>query len=253
MIIRMPRPSSNFYVLDKRISEDPGLSWGARGLLVYLLGKPDHWQVSPAALVAETAGSTKPSGRDAVYGLLAELQATRYIVRSQARDAAGTLQPVQYLVGECRRDAPLPENPEAAPLTALPYTANPRQVSIEGKQGLTEEGVARARTRGAGVEFDRDSGQFVGLLGQVVEQWAAAYPAINVDDELKRAAAWLIANPKNRKSNYLRFLNNWLARGQDSGGRVSAGLSRTDARTAFNAIITNRFSDGDRDTFDMPH
>lgn len=35
-IIRSPRCESNFYVLDKQISEDKRLGWVARGLLVFL-------------------------------------------------------------------------------------------------------------------------------------------------------------------------------------------------------------------------
>jgi len=31
-------------------------------------------------------------------------------------------------------------------------------------------------------------------------------------------AAWLVANPKQRKKNYQRFITNWLSREQDRGG-----------------------------------
>lgn len=51
-IRRAPRPKSNFYLLDKRISEDRRLSWAARGLLIPLLGKPDNL-VSIQELTAE--------------------------------------------------------------------------------------------------------------------------------------------------------------------------------------------------------
>lgn len=70
MITRAPRPQNNFYLLDKAISEDKRLGWAARGLLVFLLGKPDHWQVSPAALVNETAEANRSTGRDGVYAAL---------------------------------------------------------------------------------------------------------------------------------------------------------------------------------------
>lgn len=50
--------------------------------------------------------------------------------------------------------------------------------------------------------------------------WERACPALSLDEQLAAAAAWLIANPKNRKSNYARFLNGWLQRAQDRAPRV---------------------------------
>ena len=48
--------------------------------------------------------------------------------------------------------------------------------------------------------------------------WAETYPACDIKSEIKRMAAWLIANPKKRKSNYWKFINSWLIKSQDSGG-----------------------------------
>ncbi len=98
-IRRAPRPKSNFYLLYKRISEDRRLSWGARGLLIYLLGKPDDWEVSVAHLVKETEGAgRRRSGRDAVYAMLRELESAGYIQRRQERTDDGTFAPVSYIV-----------------------------------------------------------------------------------------------------------------------------------------------------------
>lgn len=124
-IIRGARPETYYYVLDKKISEDKRLSWSARGLLIYLLGKPDAWRVSVAALVNETVVSRKATGRDGIYALLAELVATGYMSRSQNRKPDGTMGEIDYTVF----DEPLTSNPEAAPLTAQPVTAKTRQVS----------------------------------------------------------------------------------------------------------------------------
>ena len=132
-IIRAPRPEGNFYLLSKNISEDGRLSWAARGLLVFLLGKPDHWEISVAHLRGETATSAKPTGRDGVYGLLQELINAGYVQRHQGRQDNGLLGEINYLVSE----SPLPAQPlPASPDTAQPYPANPTLVSIEGKQGL---------------------------------------------------------------------------------------------------------------------
>lgn len=135
-IIRGPKPESNFYLLSKDISEDARLSWAARGLLVYLLGKPDYWSVSITHLRNETKGSSKPTGRDGVYGLLDELISAGYVIRKQSREDGGLLGKYTYTVTE----SPLPGLPDTAqPLPAQPYTANPTLVSIDLQQELKEQ------------------------------------------------------------------------------------------------------------------
>lgn len=48
-----------------------------------------------------------------------------------------------------------------------------------------------------------------------IELLKEKFPAVNVEREIKKMEAWLMANPKNRKSNYERFITNWLSRTQD--------------------------------------
>jgi predicted phage replisome organizer len=41
-----------------------------------------------------------------------------------------------------------------------------------------------------------------------------AYPDINIIGEYKKMLAWLESNPKKRKSDYPKFINNWLSKSQ---------------------------------------
>ena len=61
-----------------------------------------------------------------------------------------------------------------------------------------------------------------------IEQWSAAYPAVNVSAELAKMGAWCDANPKNRKTpaGIKRFCNSWLARAQDRGGASPQSFAR---------------------------
>lgn len=148
-ILRSPRPESNYYVLDKAISEDKRLSWAARGMLIFLLGKPDYWKVSISALIKETDESGKPAGRDSIYRVLDELITCGYVKRVQLA-TGGKFESVDYLVSE----SPLTDLPEAEtllplpdlPYPAKPYPANPLLVSNECKQELNinKDGVAPA-------------------------------------------------------------------------------------------------------------
>lgn len=130
-IIRAARPQSNFYVLDKQISEDHRLSWSARGLLIFLLGKPDHWQVSVEALL--NCGPDKKGNRkEAIYGYINELIGAGYITRK--KHASGAM---DYVVSEFPAEVPDKEKPDwANPDQANPNLGYPTLVSIEVKQEL---------------------------------------------------------------------------------------------------------------------
>lgn len=111
-IIRGPRPDSNFYMLDKRISEDKRLGWAARGLLIYLLGKPDHWKVSVPALIAETGIAGMKTGRDGVYRILEELRLAGYVRHDRIAATATTKAVCQWVVSEACALASRAENPD---------------------------------------------------------------------------------------------------------------------------------------------
>jgi len=72
-----------------------------------------------------------------------------------------------------------------------------------------------------GFVFDYDAGRFQHVLPELVAKWQKAYPAVDVLSELRRMEAWASANPVNRKSNWQRFVVNWLTRAQDRAGRGS--------------------------------
>lgn len=59
-----------------------------------------------------------------------------------------------------------------------------------------------------------------------VDAWRDAYPGIDVLQEIKRAKAWLVANPKKAKTSrgMSRFLNSWMDRAQNRrGGKTDSG------------------------------
>lgn len=129
MIKRAKRPESNFYILNKEISEDSTLTWAARGMLIFLLGKPDNWDISIQALVNETKKSRKQSGRDAVYAIIEELKEAGYITRYQPRLDGGKMGEVVSYVSESK-GLPLTANPfTAEPLSVNPFTGNPTLIS----------------------------------------------------------------------------------------------------------------------------
>ncbi|MCI2809370.1 hypothetical protein [Eoetvoesiella caeni] len=91
---------------------------------------------------------------------------------------------------------------------ALPREEKNRE-DIQKKEAKASSAPARK------IELDAD-GKWTGIPIAQRSTWETAYPALSLDAELAKAAAWILANPKNKKSNYARFLTNWLSRAQDS-------------------------------------
>ena len=84
MIIRAARPHQNFTVVHNELVEDKRPSWKARGLLVYLLSKPDHWRTTSAYLASQS-----PDGLHSVRTGLQELEGYGYIHRIKKQNPSG--------------------------------------------------------------------------------------------------------------------------------------------------------------------
>jgi len=69
--------------------------------------------------------------------------------------------------------------------------------------------------------FDFGSMKFTNISDSLKEKFKAAYPALEINQEIEKAGAWLLANPANKKKNYLRYLINWFSRAQDRAPRVN--------------------------------
>lgn len=83
-IIRVAK-RDRYSVIANEALEDSRLSWKARGLLAYLLSKPDGWTVNRDQLTA----ASDADGQTTVRSGLRELEACGYLVRVRTRTSAG--------------------------------------------------------------------------------------------------------------------------------------------------------------------
>ena len=84
-IIRVSKKSSDkFARVDNRYLQSPLLSLRAKGLLTYLLSKPDDWKVKRSDLIQNSA-----DGRISIMSTIKELEIEGYIKRQVTRDSAG--------------------------------------------------------------------------------------------------------------------------------------------------------------------
>lgn len=84
MIIRAQRKDT-FTIVNNKAINDSRLSFRAKGVLVYILSKPDNWRVSERNLANDG-----PDGRSAVASALTELEQAGYLQRTRTRNDDGT-------------------------------------------------------------------------------------------------------------------------------------------------------------------
>lgn len=98
----------------------------------------------------------------------------------------------------------------------------PNQQPQNTNQKTTQKTTPKEIAPSEKISLDAE-GEWVGIPTRLMAKWNQAYPALSLDAELSKAAAWIIANPKNKKSNYARFLTNWLTRAQDKAPKQGGG------------------------------
>ncbi len=118
-IIRVARNRENPYkTINTTFAQDARLTWGARGLMVYLLSKPDDWSVKTYDLIRQS-----PAGRDAVLRILKELQTFGYLKRVQRNAGGGKFVWESYVY-----EIPQDDEQESAPQQLEPCTEKPYMV-----------------------------------------------------------------------------------------------------------------------------
>lgn len=111
MIIRTVKQAGEFAILPKAMLNSDNLSWEARGLLGYLLEKPDGWQISLTNLVRNG-----PAKADKVRRILSELEDAGYLVRRRTNGDGGAF----------KWDSEIYETPQPV---VPPYAENPYMVT----------------------------------------------------------------------------------------------------------------------------
>ncbi|MGO1314745.1 replication protein [Staphylococcus equorum] len=92
---RVYKESGNFVMVHKDFIHDSNLSWKAKGILLYLLSRPDDWQIYETELEKHSS-----DGLSGIKSGIKELEEIGYIQRNRKRDENGRLNGYEYLVYE---------------------------------------------------------------------------------------------------------------------------------------------------------
>lgn len=75
-----------------------------------------------------------------------------------------------------------------------------------------------SNTISSSLHLDLSSWEWKNIKEEDRAKWKQAFPACDIELELLQMAEWVKANPTKKKSNWRRFIINWLTRRQDQGG-----------------------------------
>ena len=79
------KKKEKYTTLENALTQNSDLSWAARGMMGYLLSKPNNWETQVSDLIKQS-----PAGKEHVGTVLRELQRFGYIKREKVRQKDGT-------------------------------------------------------------------------------------------------------------------------------------------------------------------
>lgn len=224
-VILRHRVDRDYTVLTNRVLRDRRLSWGARGLLAYLLYLPANFKLNLTYLAKQS-----PDKRHATCARIKELQDLGYVVIERARNRAGCYTSTVWRVTDTPMRMPQSGNPtvDGNPTMDYPPTENPTPekqplINTTNQQGLN-------RTTTTAPESVRRDAVVVDDQFEVLD-----FPPV-FSGELRDSALQIIEScPEQYRQNVLYEVAGIIERGQLRGSPIGLlqGVTRKAREGAF--------------------
>lgn len=186
-ITRSPRRQT-WTNINNEIINDPRIPIDTLGLFVYLLSKPDHWNINVSNLMT-WAGA----GRQKVYRMLQDLQACGYASYTKHND--GT---TDWIISEDRMDTPYAEN-HHKPHDEKPDEENHHHIVN------TERAVSTEKKPFDQTAFDAWWELYPKKVGK--KHALAAWKKLRPDTQLVQT---ILADTRNRKENDRKWIEGFI-------------------------------------------
>ena len=109
MAIIRKKQKERFSIVDNKVIEDERLSFKARGLLIYMLSKPDDWKF----YTEELAKRSNKDGISAIKTALNEIEDAGYLTRKQGHKKNGQFTSQDEILTDTSTNSPQVEKPLA--------------------------------------------------------------------------------------------------------------------------------------------
>ena len=198
--------TDNYAVVPNSVTEDNRLSFEARGVLCYLLAKPNNWQVQIADL--QKQGSF---GRDKAYRILKELREVGYLALEVKRNDKAQIISQDYIVYDVAELSQklLTEKPDTAePDMAEPDMAEPDTANTDGI--INNKNITNTHSfSDTNVSSKQNARDKERLEAEFHETFWPAFP--NKVGKPKALISFLKARKKDNLENIMAGLNRYIA------------------------------------------
>lgn len=208
----------------KRSPEIDRLTWFEEVVFYRLLVTADDYGCTDGRIIVlknelfpTKESVTKKSIEDAIGTLVSAGLLCKYTVNGMPYLFFPTWEKHQRVRNKHRKYPEPPENGLTADRCQMTADCQPESNPIQSESNPTRRDGANAPAEEAVIFLTlNDSSEYPVTCSQVKE-WEVLYPAVDVNQELRKMRAWLQANQQRRKTKrgILRFVNNWLSKEQD--------------------------------------
>tara|TARA_R110002126_G_scaffold55740_2_gene149469 strand:- start:1989 stop:2822 length:834 start_codon:yes stop_codon:yes gene_type:complete len=248
------RLDKNFTITCNRTPEDPNLSWGAKGLLWYILSRPPGWKVQTWQLSNIFTGKKRGNGKPAINEFINELKDAGYLVYLKFQDEKGQWNhsydayPMPFK--DYQKMFPEPVKPvvvkEKIPEPVKPDTVKPASVKqpllirkelsrneiIRKKKNIAQSRDSRGHEQRPELFYCHDSCEFKEITKKDRDDWKIAYPEIDISREIIKAEQWLQSTPtRANKKLWRKFITGWFTRSNEKQENKKAYRSQTTQTT----------------------
>ena len=149
MAIIRKKQKERFSIVDNKVIEDKRLSFKARGLLIYMLSKPDDWKF----YTEELAKRSNKDGISAIKSALNEIESAGYLTRKQEHKKNGQFTSQDWILTDTSTIPPQVEKPLAdnQPLPNTDFKPNTDHTNKDDDDQPVEDAFNLAQLAGINV------------------------------------------------------------------------------------------------------
>jgi len=215
-IIRVNKDDKYFTASNEPFN-DERMHWETRGLLAYLLSKPNHWQTRVDDLVKKG-----PAGRDKIRKMLRDAQAHGYMNRTRIARKNGTF----YWVTDIYESPSLNPSPQSSGgFSRSGFSRSGKPVDVVITEEVNTEAATTRATPAQNIYalYEQNIGALTPLIADALKDAERTYGAEWIADALKLA----VTNNKRNWKYCEAILKRWKVEGKDDGSAPPSGKKRT--------------------------